>query len=93
MSSKRIIPKFMTCKKPAVIISIIFQLSIIAGIGTLIYLAPYDNLRETNQTFITIYSFVCVLVCYIQFNTSIIPEDSRDLESLIFLVLFQVCQF
>ena len=94
MNWKGIIPKFMVCKRPAVVISIIFQLIVMGGLVTVLFLASHSDLKDkTEQTFITIYTFICVLLCYVQFNTSIIPEDSKDLEDLIVLVLFQVSRF
>ena len=90
MNWRRIIPKFIW-KKPGVSIAIIFQLCVMAGLIAYLYLVPYGSIPTgTFQLFITIYTFICVLLCYIQFTTSISPQNSRDLESLVVLVLFQV---
>lgn len=91
MNWKRIISKLI-CKKPGVLISIIFQLCVMAGLFAFFYVASYGSIikNKTFQTFITIYTFICVLLCYIQFTTSISPRNSRDLEALVVLVLFQV---
>ena len=84
------IPKII-CRRPGVHISTILQLGVMSGIVSLLYLSPYGSIQDkTYQTFLTQYNFICILLCYIQFNTSISPKNSRDLESLMVLVLFQV---
>ena len=90
MNWRRIIPKLIW-KKPGVSISIIFQLCVMAGLIVFLYCAPYGSINNKDfQTFIPIYCFICVLQCYIQFTTSFSPQNSRDLESLVVLVIFQV---
>ena len=87
--------KFLDCQMPGVRISIIiFQLCLMALIIALLFLAQYGSFNNsTFQTFVTIYTFICVFLCYIQFTTTISPENSRDLEALVVLVLFQVTKF
>ena len=67
--------------KLGVRISIILQLFLMAGLLCLLYSAPFESfINNTFQMFLAIYTFISVLLCYIQFTTSIKPENSRDLE-------------
>ena len=80
-------------RKLGVRISVIFQLTIMSGLIAVLYKAPFDSFgHSTFQTFLTIYTFISFFLCYIQFTTSISPENSRDLENVIVLVLLQVIQ-
>ena len=72
-------------------ISVIYHLTVLVVLIALLYTAPFNSFGDsTFQTFLTIYTFISVFLCYIQFSTSITPENSRDLENVLVLVLLQV---
>ena len=78
-------------RKLGVRISVIFHLTVMAGLIAVLYTAPFDSFGDsTFQTFLTIYTFISVFFCYMQLTTSIRPENSRDLENIVVLVLLQV---